>query len=245
MKETTHSQSRGRRPRPSKPAKPPEQFLAAGLTLAMLPPLPLAQRAPRRIVTRSGYRVRGANLAVASSPKLEWESPLEASAIVILGLCKSVERIFTQPLVLDIEGMRYTPDLLVFLRDGSRVWIECKPNGRIDQEMKHKLGLVNALLRGVGDRFVVLDESVLAEHSPVVDNCRYLSRWADFAASESTCAWQAAPYGELVDKHGADRVNAALAAGRYQFDMTKPLCRQTPVSPSSNGAAYELAFLYS
>lgn len=244
MKKLTHTPPRGRRPMPSKPANLPEHFLAAGLTLAMLPALPLAQRAPRRIVTRSGHRVRGANLANPTSPKLEWESPYEASAIVVLSLCKFVARIFTQPLVLEVGGMEYTPDLLVFLTNGRRVWIECKPDEQdLDAETKRKLALASALFHGVGDRFVILDKTLLDEDSPLVDNCRYLSGWLDFASSETALPLEDATYGELLEKYGTDRVNAALAAAGCRFDLTKPLNKQTFVSPNSDGGAYELAFL--
>jgi hypothetical protein len=246
MQKVTHLKPKPRRTRPPKKAKSPEQFLAAGLTLAMLPPLPFAQRAPRRIVTRSGYRVRGLNLIADPSSRLEWESPPEANVLVMLGMCKSVDRTFSQPCVLEVEGTRYTPDFLVILRGGQRVWIECKHDvDRLDQEMERKLGFINALFRGVGDRFVILDRGVLGEDSPLLDNYRFLAGWRDLAAPEVGSPWPASTYGELVGKHGAVRVNAALAAGNYRFDMTQPLGNQTPVSPCLDGAAYELAFLHS
>lgn len=236
--------SADRSPRRPKAAKVPKSLLAAGLTLAMLPPLPLATRAPRRIVTRSGNRVRGINLAVPASPKVEWESPLEQSAIVILRLCKSVARIFSQPLVLEVGGMQYTPDLLVFLNDGRRIWIECKPDSNsLDEEMSNKLALVKALFHGVGDRFVILDRALLDEDSPVLDNCRYLLGWLGRASSMAALPNEEATYGELLSRYGAERVNAALADGFFCFDMAMPLTRQTRVSPCFDGGAHELAFL--
>lgn len=210
----------------------------------MLPPLPLASRAPRRLVTRSGARVRGFKLAVPNSKKVAWESPYEASAISILSLNKSVQRIFSQPLVLEVDGTHYTPDLLVFLKNGRRVWIECKSDKDVlDEETKRKLALVNAIFRGVGDRFVVLDAKDLDPASSFVDNCRYLALWLDIASPDFALPLEQGTYGELLKRYGADRVNAALAAGTCRFDLTKPLAIDTVVSPGREGGAHELAFL--
>jgi hypothetical protein len=190
--------------------------------------------------------VRGANLIADRFSNLEWESGPEANALVLLGLCKAIARIYSQPCVLQVEGMEYTPDVLAFTRDERRIWIEVKADAsQIDAETKHKLGLVNALIRSVGDTFIVLDNSVLADESPVVDNCRYLSRWLDLASSDDGSErWPAATYGELIDRHGGDRVNAALASRAYFFDLSQPLGRNTVVTPSRAGEADELAFLY-
>lgn len=221
---------------------PKDVELQRGLTWDMLPNLPFSNRNPRRLITRSGARVRGI-FQHSRIGRCEWESGLERNLYPILAMARSVSRVFSQPLVIKLEAGEYTPDALVFLTTGERVWIECKPQRNLDAETRAKLTEAALTFLAVGDRFVIVDETQLDDSLPAVLNARFFSSWFDPMADFVPVVHEAKTYSELTNSNGFHAINRAVARGELMFDFGKELSGKSLLWSTKEGEGYEPDFL--
>lgn len=224
--------------------KPPPQDvqLPRGLTWDMLPNLPLANRNPRRLITRSGARVRGI-FQHSRTGRCEWESGLERNLYTILSMVGQVSRVFSQPLVLKLDAGEYTPDALVFLTTGKRVWIECKPRCNLDGEIQVKLTEAALRFMSVGDRFVIANELHLDDDLPAVANARLFSAWYEQMADFIPAVREPQTYAELTSRYGFHAVNRAVARGELMLDFDTELSAKSLLWTTKEGEGYEPDFL--
>lgn len=227
----------------SKRRPPPSDVeLPNGLSWDMLPDLPLVNRNPRRIIRRSGARVRG----IYQHPRTgrcEWESGLERNLYTVLAMAGSVSRVFSQPLVIKLNAGEYTPDALVFLTNGKRVWIECKPQRYLDADTRVKLTEAAMVFLAAGDRFVIVDETHLDENLPTVTNARLFSAWYEQTVDFVPVVRKPQSYSELTSRYGAHVINRAVARGELVLDMGTELTPKSMLWTANEGEGYEPAFL--
>nr|WP_315463321.1 hypothetical protein [uncultured Rhodoferax sp.] len=217
--------------------------LPKGLRWDMLPKLPLAYKTPRRLITRSGARVRGANLHPRFG-SCQWESGIERNFYALLTVAPSVLRVFSQPLVLRLDAGDYTPDALIFLADGSRIWVECKYEKDLDPETVIKLGQAAATFASVGDRFVVAKDYHLSDDLPQVRNAHLFGNWYSPTPDHFEEPLCAGTYAELSARHGRQAVNRAVARGELALDFSSDVTETTYMWPTEGGTGYEPTFLY-
>lgn len=217
--------------------------LPKGLRWDMLPALPLAYKSPRRLITRSGARVRGANLHPRFG-SCQWESGIERNFYALLTIAISVILAFSQPLVLRLDAGDYTPDALIFLADGRRIWIECKYEKDLDPETVIKLGQAAATFASVGDRFVVVKDRHLSDDLPQVKNAHLFGNWYSPTPDHFTEPLREGTYAELSDRHGRQAVNRAIARGDLTMDFSSDVTETTHIWPTHGGAGYEPTFLH-
>lgn len=209
----------------------------------MLPKLPLAYKTPRRLITRSGARVRGANLHPRFG-SCQWESGIERNFYALLTVAPSVLRVFSQPLVLRLDAGDYTPDALVFLVDGRRIWVECKYEKDLDPDTVIKLGQAATTFASVGDRFIVAKDRHLAEDLPEVVNAHLFGNWYSSVPDHFPEPLEAGTYAALSARHGRQAVNRAVARGELTLDFSSKVCDTSYIWPTQGGAGYEPTFLH-
>lgn len=227
---------------PARRSLPKNVELPHGLSWDMLPDLPFANRNTRRLITRSGARVRG----IFQHPRIgrcEWESSLERSLYTLLSMAGSVSRVFSQPLVVNLSAGEYTPDALVFLVTGKRVWIECKPQRHLDAEVRTKLTEATLTFMAAGDRFVIVDETCLDENLPTVVNARLFSAWYEQAADRVPVINEPKTYAALTAEYGFSSVNRAVARGELTLNLDTELSVKTLLWTPKEGEGYEPDFL--
>jgi len=217
--------------------------LPKGLSWDMLPTLPLAYRNPRRLVTRSGARVRGANLHPRFG-SCQWESGIERNFYALLTVAPSVIMAFSQPLVLRLDAGEYTPDALIFLADGSRIWVECKYEKDLDPETVIKLGQAAATFACVGDRFIVAKDRHLSDDFPEVVNAHLFGNWYSPTPDYFEEPLQEGTYAGLTALHGRQTVNRAIARGELTLNFSNEVADTTLVWPTNGGKGYEPSFLH-
>lgn len=221
-----------------------EQHFAPGLTREMLPAgLPLAGRAPRHIVTRSGMRVRG-ELMDPRFHEVQWESEIEHVLLQALRVCRRVKRVFTQPLVLNLEGREYTPDCLVFLPPCIRIWFECKSRNELSRpDVIRDLAQAQSTLASLGDTFRVVDEEDVGLGSVAIDNAQLIALWTDFPCERPVKLTHPTKYSDLCSSFGSESVLAGIAQGWYTFDWESPITPDTLVGWDEHQTGYEPKFL--
>lgn len=121
-------------------------------------------RTPRRLVTRSGSRVRGVHSSLRHGVAMEWETPEESVLIQVLDASPSTQWLRSQVGTFEIESIKgcfeYTPDVAV-MRFGEVTFIECKPGDVIALDVwTKKFHAISSYLREFDINFVVLPNEV-------------------------------------------------------------------------------------
>lgn len=227
---------------PVRRERPKNVTLPKGLRWDMLPNLPYAERMPRRIITRSGARVRG-TFAHARMGHCEWESGPEGCLYPLLSITKSVSRVYSQPLVISLDAGLYTPDALVFLANGKRLWIECKQDCDFDEETRAKLAEAALTFLAAGDRFVIVSETYLKDDLPVVINARLFSAWYEETADFVPAVKEPLTYAELTSRYGFHAVNRAVSRGELVMDFNVELAPESLLWTPKEGEGYEPDFI--
>lgn len=221
---------------------PKNVTLPKGLTWDMLPDLPYADRMPRRLITRSGARVRG----IFNHPRMgrcEWESGPESCLYPLLAMTKLVIRVYSQPLVIRLNAGEYTPDALAFLANGKRLWIECKQHCDFDAETQAKMAEAALTFLDAGDRFVVVDETYLKDELPAVINARFFSSWYEEEADFVPVVKTPRSYADLIALYGAHAVNRSVAHGDLVLDFNVEYSPKTLIWTPKKGEGYEPDFI--
>ena len=121
-------------------------------------------RAPRRLVTRSGARLRGKHYSIRHPSALPWETVEERLLIQVLDASIYTERLVSQPVTLEIrqqdDCFEYTPDVVVE-RFGQITIFECKPQELINQpEWQQRLNQIANFFKGMGVNFIAFPNEV-------------------------------------------------------------------------------------
>jgi len=217
--------------------------LPHGLEWAMLPcGLNYADRNPRRIITRSGARVRGC-FNHARIGRCQWESGPESCLYPLLAMCPSVSRVHSQPVVINLNAGQYTPDALVFMASGKRVWIECKQDCNFDEETRAKLAEASLTFLAAGDRFIVVDETHLHDDHPVVVNARLFTAWYETETDFVPGVKEPQTYAALTSLYGAPAINRAVARGELMMNFSIEQSPESLLWTPKEGESYEPDFL--
>ena len=114
----------------------------------------------RKVITRSGARVRGLFASLKSERLIPWESQLERDALLLLEFDPAVYWMREFQECLDIrageEAFRAYPDFFVEEIDGLPLIIEVKSDAdAADQEVQRRLTLVAAHLAEMKQHYIV------------------------------------------------------------------------------------------
>lgn len=133
----------------------------------------------RKVVTRSGRGVRGYSPSVKMGSSIPWESTLERDAILIFELSTNVENYYAQPekIFFELDGVMraYYPDFKLELVDGTLLYIEVKPKGKLSEpHIKQRMQAIKAYYEKSGASFLTIDEYEIRSE-PRLTNLKLLS----------------------------------------------------------------------
>ena len=203
---------------------------------------------PRRVVTRSGWRVRGITPSLRFRTSLKWESDIEHRLIyrlltswLIKDACTQAVRLqFPEPMPpLDCVGaIDYTPDALVKDHTGTLTCIECKPAAQlIEPELQKRHRDIRLFLNAHGVRFIEVTDKDLATTAPH-ENAKLLIRGIQsigprtdtLTLRDEVRRLLPCPFDMLIAQVGVGRARAALFHGFGYFDMHRPLTGATVIT---------------
>lgn len=123
-------------------------------------------RKPRRLVTRSGARVRGFHHSLRHGDSMPWETPEERGLIQALDTSPATQALVSQSVTIEIESdegiFEYTPDVAVVRFEQITVF-ECKPLDVIEgHEWSKRLSVIEAFFRSYDVNFIALPNHVKA-----------------------------------------------------------------------------------
>lgn len=212
----------------------------------------LSEFKPRRLITRSGSRVRGAYPSIRFPWELSWETPEERRLIRVAELSQAVLELHTQHVTLNIPDMNggvfaYTPDATAIVRNPKTgilraVVIECKPYqlACLDENLlKH--AQIRAVLAKLDILFTVLTEEELPDSldinlNLVLRHTRFRRRPEARAALKALVAQNSYKrFGELADAVGTADALHVLASGWLHFNHYESLSVQSALSTEPNG----------
>lgn len=212
----------------------------------------------RRLVTRSGRRVRGIFPSKRFNRGMHWESSLERELNYRLEASWLVADACTQPTTINIrhldgKNFDYTPDTVIASHSGELCCVECKPAHRtLDAELEARLRSINAHLQILGVRFVTVTEAHL-EHSVSAANSKSLFMGYRMrldpderhALSQKMSTAFPKDYGSLCEMAPNGQGIAALAHGLAFFDVRLPLNNATVLSQTLQENCDAAHFLFS
>ena len=135
----------------------------------------------RKVVTRSGRRIRGFFPSVKMNRMVEWESLLERDAILLMEFSPGVKSYREQPALIQYQDgdrlRRYFPDFEVVGSGGLLIHLEVKPEKQLERpEVAAKLRAVAAHYASRQLNYRILtDVRIRAE--PLHSNLRLLRRY--------------------------------------------------------------------
>lgn len=121
---------------------------------------------PRRLVTRSGARVRGFHHSLRHGDSMSWETPEERALIQALDTSPATQALLSQSVTIEIESdeeiFEYTPDVAAIRFEQITVF-ECKPLDVIEgHEWSKRLSAIEAFFRSYDVNFIALPNNVKA-----------------------------------------------------------------------------------
>jgi hypothetical protein len=134
-------------------------------------------RKPRRLVTRSGARLRGFQQSLRHGDSIPWETPEERALIQALDTSPATQALVSQSVTIEIESdegvFEYTPDVAVIRFEQITVF-ECKPLDVIEShEWSKRLSAIEAFFRSYDVNFIALPNNVKAPNH-VQQNIDYI-----------------------------------------------------------------------
>lgn len=123
-------------------------------------------RKPRRLVTRSGERVRGFYQSLRHGNSMPWETFEELALITALDTSPATQALVSQAATFEIESdegvFEYTPDVAA-IRFGQITAFECKPLDVIEEyEWSKRLSAIERFFRSYDVNFIALPNHVKA-----------------------------------------------------------------------------------
>jgi hypothetical protein len=135
----------------------------------------------RKVITRSGARVRGYFWSYKSRKSIPWESPLERKALLVMDSDPRIASIADYQLENEIEDGRENfiayPDFLVHYVDGTSEIVEVKCDAALeDKEVRRRLNLVEPHFRRLGVPYRVMAEAEICRQ-PRLKNLETLATY--------------------------------------------------------------------
>lgn len=197
----------------------------------------------RKVVTRSGHRVRGFFPSRKNQRMVAWESVLERDAIVLFELSPGVISYEEQPSIeLYYQGSiprKYYPDFALTLRNGSVVHVEIKPMKKLSNKLiRERFHLIASSYQQQSRQFWILTDEQIRKQ-PRLSNltqCAYHFK-ADWPTKPTPwelhdlrqCdGWTFSTLAQALD--GPPSVFRLLAAGLACCDMDKPIEPNTHIT---------------
>lgn len=183
---------------------------------------------------RHGHSYRGLHQSSKGvDGSLPHESGLSKDGLRMFDLASQVVMIVSEPFtmeyVLDGELLTYTPDYLLYLRDGRRAVVEIKWKKDADSEYnQHRFKAIREVLEAAGVLFAVLSEGIL--RAPTLQRNMSLLERHKHKVIPAVVVGQILGHlrignmrlGELVDRIGCRHtVLAALAQGIIATDLRR------------------------
>lgn len=189
----------------------------------------------RRVVTRSGRRVRGYFPSRKTGRMVAWESQLERDALYLFEFSPGVLTFREQPervqFATEEGSFLYIPDFELQLRDGTIRHVEIKPAAKLAKhDIARRFKAIASHYDRVGRAFQILTEEHI-RREPLLDNLKRLAYHAgrlDAAALDDlvtrfsilparTFRGASAVLGDDIS------VYRLLASGRYLCDLTRAI----------------------
>ncbi|MCE1194531.1 MAG: TnsA endonuclease N-terminal domain-containing protein [Acidovorax sp.] len=139
----------------------------------------------RTVVTRSpGHTVRSIHLPHLQPKPIEADSSLERDFVYLTIAFPFLRTITHQPFQLSLAAGGYTPDFLVYFKDGSRVAVEVKPESQMEG-FAEKLAQAKAQLAEREIEFLVAHDTLLRRDG-IEERAKRIRRYAKgkYPASE-------------------------------------------------------------
>lgn len=209
----------------------------------------------RRVVTRSGKKIRGNFASFKMGAMVPWESPIEADAIRLFEFNPGVVSYCSQPsheVYYDTDGNAhgFVPDFRVDFHRGGSIWVEIKSDADVEYPPTARtLGLKALALKEQGRRYRVLSAKQIG-HQPRSDNIILLERCSKARLSPETVeSLQTIDHHgtfavrELVSIVGNERaVYRCIAYGCLRTDLLSPLTLESRVWHPNNTELGDGAF---
>lgn len=206
----------------------------------------------RKVITRSGARVRGKFPSAKMGKSIHWESLLELDACMLLEFSTGIKAYQEQPRKVQISApgrssqVQY-PDFEITTTDGEVGYLEIKHSSQLSRpEVKEKLQRLQEHLEDEGYFYKVLTE-VEIRRQPLLTTLRRLLTHrspritpinADMAKKIGSHLHQTT-FSELTGILGSTQsVMTLLADQHWAFDLNKELNSETILN-KNDGVTYE------
>lgn len=196
----------------------------------------------RKVVTRSGRRIRGYFPSFKMGRMIEWESLLERDAILLMEFSPGIVAFREQPeRILYSDGLNqreYFPDFEITLQSDVRIHIEVKPEEKLlNNKVATKLRNVSAHYHRNDRQFRILTDRTI-RRQPLLSNLQrlfYLKRQTPELASlrtqfEQILAGPNCPgFDHVARLFGPDALLRLIALGYVACDLESPLSDNNPI----------------
>lgn len=195
----------------------------------------------RKVVTRSGRKLRGYFPSMKLGRMVEWESLLERDAILLLEFSPGVKSFREQPELIQYRDgdvlRRYFPDFEVITVAAELIHLEVKPEKQLLRpDVAHKLTRVAEHYAARRHAYRIITDTVI-RRQPLLGNVTLLARLRRqddtlLSLSLETRRWLTGgplPFDDLAHRVGHDRLLKMIALGHVGCDLTTPLSGTSPV----------------
>jgi len=195
----------------------------------------------RNVVRRNPCRVVGYHASKKMGKLIGWESQIEQLYLEWLEVDPEIIKFYAQPVTIEYEDTRYTPDVLVISK-AAEYFVEIKPDSvfRDGQTMKKIKGLQRHFKK-FGSELKLITKSDLTRR-PLRDNVQHLGRLVRRGASHTVaelvfkhCQQGEQTIDELRSRMGDSAeswlVLDAVVLGYVTLDLTKPITGASVIKP--------------
>lgn len=195
----------------------------------------------RKVVTRSGRKLRGYFPSVKAGRMIEWESLLERDAILLFEFSPGVKSFREQPeLIQYMDGdviRRYFPDFGLTTTNIELIHCEVKPEKQLLlPEVAHKLTRITEHYAAIGHAYRILTDKVIRQQ-PLHGNVTLLARMRRHDETLISLATEVhqllarrpRPFDEVASLIGRDRLLKMIALGHVGCDLAASLSGINPV----------------
>jgi hypothetical protein len=208
----------------------------------------------RKVVTRSGRKIRGHFPSLKMGQMVPWESLLERDAILLFEFSQGVRTFRAQPeeviYVDEDTTRRYYPDFEIIGNSGRVIHLEVKPEAMLARpDVARKLRAVADHYRRQGRDYRILTERSI-RRDPLHRNLAVLARYQRRDDSveqvvsdvEQWLVSGGQPLGELCERVGSSVAYRLIAWGHVHCDLASPLTEQSQISIPQEGHHDQVLF---
>jgi hypothetical protein len=203
----------------------------------------------RKVVTRSGRKIRGYFPSRKMERMIEWESLLERDAILLMEFSSGIKYYREQPerivYYADQEQREYYPDFEISLFGDSVAHIEVKPFAQLQRrKVSDKLSHVLNHYERLGRQFLVLTDERI-RRQPLLNNLsrlQYFNRPGyPIDGVRERYYWRfgnaATTFAEAITELGESAVMTLLAYGVLSCDLEQPYASANVIVWKEDGDA--------